>query len=326
MIDNNKPFTATNWSEPEDDFSTMFYDQYTSQVWFPEEIPLTNDAVAWEHLLPEERKVYSLASAGLNVLDTLQGEVGMPVLRQHTPGHIRKATLQFQGTMEDIHAKSYSWMNKAFLSMSDERATFQWIETQPNLQKKLKLIEEVYLDADVSDMGLWKKYVVSCMLETALFYSGFFYPLYLAGLGKMVNAGEIFNLIIRDEAVHGVYISMLANEVFERLSPESQEEAVEWFKDIAQRLYRNEVEYSEHLYEPLGDLVHEVKKFIRFNFNVLSDNLNMERLFEEEEVLASVKNGLSTTTKTHDFFSQKGSGYQKIKVESLKDSDFDGIF
>ncbi|WP_353886111.1 ribonucleotide-diphosphate reductase subunit beta, partial [uncultured Deinococcus sp.] len=52
------PFSATNWSEPEDSFSTTFYEKYTSQLWFPEEIPLTNDALVWQALGEQERWTY----------------------------------------------------------------------------------------------------------------------------------------------------------------------------------------------------------------------------------------------------------------------------
>ena len=72
-----QPFSATDWSSPEDDFSTMFYDQYTSQYWLPEEIPVSSDINSWKNLSDEQRRVYTYASAGLNALDTLQGEVGM---------------------------------------------------------------------------------------------------------------------------------------------------------------------------------------------------------------------------------------------------------
>ncbi|MDV3159331.1 MAG: ribonucleotide-diphosphate reductase, partial [Candidatus Phytoplasma australasiaticum] len=35
-----------------------------------------------------------------------------------------------------------------------------------------------------------------------------------------------------------------------------------------------------------------------------------------------ILNGLNTETKTMDYFSMKGNGYQKMKTESLKDEDF----
>jgi ribonucleoside-diphosphate reductase beta chain len=319
------PFSATNWSEPEDHFSTTFYEKYTSQLWFPDEIPLNNDALVWKSLSDEERWTYSHASAGLNALDTLQGEVGMPTLRQLVDGHVRKATLQFQGMMEDIHARSYSLMNKTFLSASEEREVFEWIRTQPHLQFKIAFIQRIFNDPDVSNLGMWKKMVVSCMLETALFYSGFFYPLYLAGQGRMVSAGEIFNLIILDEALHGVYVALLAQEKYEVMNPAEQTYARAWYAETLQTLYKNELAYTELLYADVG-LSAEVSKFIRFNFNVLADNLALERLFPDEEINPVVRNGIRARGTTHDFFSAKGSSYSKIVVEPLQDADVEIIW
>lgn len=315
-------FSATNWSEPEDAFSATFYEKYTSQLWFPEEIPLTNDALVWQTLTDEERWTYIHASAGLNALDTLQGEVGMPALRHLVDGHIRKATLQFQGMMEDIHARSYSLMNKTFLSTSQEREVFEWVRQQPQLQFKISYIQGVFQDPDVSTVGLWKKMAISCMLETALFYSGFFYPLYLAGQGRMVATGEIFNLIIMDEAVHGVYISLLAQEKFAEMNEAEQDYALAWYQDALQTLYKNELIYTESLYARVG-LVGDVKRFIRYNFNILADNLDIERNFEDEDINPIVQNGMQAKGTTHDFFSAKGNSYQKIGVEALTDRDFD---
>lgn len=315
------PFTATNWSEPEDSFSVTFYEKYTSQLWFPEEIPLSNDAIVWKSLTDAERWTYMHASAGLNALDTLQGEVGMPALRGLVPGHIRKATLQFQGMMEDIHARSYSLMNKTFLSTTEERAVFAWVESQPQLQFKIAFIQDVFADPDTSDFGLWRKMVVSCMLETALFYSGFYYPLLMAGQGRMVSAGEIFNLIILDEAVHGVYVALLAQERFKALSDAQQAEALAWFDGALDTLYRNELAYTDTLYAGVG-LAEDVGRFIRFNFNVLADNLGLPRRFPDEDINPVVLNGIRTRGTTHDFFSAKGSSYAKLNVEPLADEDF----
>jgi ribonucleoside-diphosphate reductase beta chain len=137
-------FTATNWSEPEDDFSVMFYDQQTSQFWLPSEIPIFSDLNQWKSMSDDERLVYSRASSGLNALDTLQGEVGMYELKKYVSGHVPKAVIQFQAAMEDIHAKSYSMMNKTFLTTSEEREVFEWAKTQKHLQYKIGVIKDIF--------------------------------------------------------------------------------------------------------------------------------------------------------------------------------------
>ncbi|AXV61718.1 ribonucleotide-diphosphate reductase, partial [Bacillus subtilis] len=40
QLNNNKLYTAANWSKHEDDFTQMFYNQNVKQFWLPEEIAL----------------------------------------------------------------------------------------------------------------------------------------------------------------------------------------------------------------------------------------------------------------------------------------------
>lgn len=75
---------------------------------------------------------------------------------------------------------------------------FKWTEENKYLQYKAQTIQEIYRDG--TDL---QKRVASVFLESFLFYSGFFTPLYYVGMGKMANVAEIIKLIVRDESVHG---------------------------------------------------------------------------------------------------------------------------
>ena len=83
----------------------------------------------------------------------------------------------------------------------------------------------------------------------------------------------------------------------------------------------NEENYTKLIYEGTG-LEEEVINFLRFNANTAMNNLGFEGVYEVEPVNPIVLNGLSTETKTHDFFSTKGNGYQKGVYEELEDEDF----
>ena len=64
---------------------------------------------------------------------------------------------------------------------------------------------------------------------------------------------------------------------------------------------------------------------MQYNANTAFRNLGFNKRFEEiteKDVNPIVLNGLSTETKTHDFFSTKGNGYQKGIYEQLEDEDF----
>ena len=64
-----------------------------------------------------------------------------------------------------------------------------------------------------------------------------------------MNSGEIINLIIRDEAIHGVYMGMLAQEIYNRQSESKKKELHEWVIRLLLDLYENELEYTEDVYD-----------------------------------------------------------------------------
>jgi ribonucleoside-diphosphate reductase beta chain len=312
---------AVNWNRPDDEFTAAFWNQNVMQFWTDEEIPLSDDKMSWMTLSPEEQQTYMQVLGGLTLLDTLQGGIGMPQILEHVDGLQRKAVLSFMGMMEHIHAKSYSSIFTTLATTEEIDALFKWVEEHPRLQWKAEVISQYYQSID-SPKSLYLAMAASVLLESYLFYSGFFYPLYLAGQGKMTSSGEIIDLILRDESIHGLYVGVLAQEVFAELPPKEQAEAQETFDGLLTLLHENEMGYTEELYTAIG-LTDEVKRFVRYNANKALMNLGLEPRFPEEEVNPIVLNGISTHTKQHDFFSKKGNGYiRTIHIEPLRDEDF----
>src|SRR5574344_1262652 len=95
----NKIHKAVNWNKEDDN---------VKQFWLPEEISVSNDLKNWNELSERERTLYKRVLAGLTLLDTKQGNNGIPSMMSLTENFQRKAVLSFMGTMEEIHAKSYS--------------------------------------------------------------------------------------------------------------------------------------------------------------------------------------------------------------------------
>lgn len=92
------------------------------------------------------------------------------------------------------------------------------------------------------------------------------------------------------------------------------------------RLYENEVKYTESLYDSVG-LTEDVKQFLKYNADKALMNLGFDTLFEvgREDINPLVMNGISTETANHDFFSAVGNGYLLGSVEAMKDDDYSGI-
>ncbi|PGV22940.1 class 1b ribonucleoside-diphosphate reductase subunit beta [Bacillus cereus] len=316
---------AVNWNKKEDEFSLMFWKQNISQFWTEEEIAVSTDKNTWVHLSAEEQTAYKRVLGGLTLLDTKQGGEGMPLVLVHLENLQAKSVLAFMGAMEEVHAKSYSHIFTTLATEEEIDDIFEWVDQHPLLTKKAEIITGYYrrlLKPEVTKKELYMAMVASVFLESYLFYSGFFYPLYLAGQGKMTASGEIINLILRDESIHGVFVGILAQQLFAQMEPEEQREVRKETMDLLLELYEIELAYTEEIYTPIN-LVDDVNAFVRYNANKALMNLGLESYFKEEEINPIVLNGLRTDTKNHDFFSVKGNGYVKAtNVEKLTDDDF----
>ncbi|MFB8375958.1 class 1b ribonucleoside-diphosphate reductase subunit beta [Paenibacillus taichungensis] len=312
---------AVNWNRADDDFTLMFWNQNIMQFWTDDEIPLSDDKMTWSMLSDIEKDVYMKVLGGLTLLDTIQGGVGMPQIMEHVDGLQRKAVLSFMAMMEQIHAKSYSSIFTTLASTEEIDSVFKWVEENPYLQTKATVIRQYYMNIGTSK-DLYMAMAASVLLESYLFYSGFFYPLYLAGQGKLTCSGEIIDLILRDESIHGVYVGVLAQEIYASFDETQRNDVYQGLVDLVQLLHQNELQYTEELYTPIH-LTEEVETFLRYNANKALMNLGFEPLFDDEEVNPIVLNGISTHTKQHDFFSKKGNGYiRTLNVEPLTDDDF----
>ena len=319
---------AVNWNEKSDGFTQAFWEQNVKQFWLPEEISVSKDLKCWNELSLEEKTLYKKVFGGLTLLDTKQANDGVPSMMSLTEDMQRKALLSFMGTMEEIHAKSYSSIFMTLLSTKEIDDLFDWIEDNEFLQRKAELVLSRY-KSTYSKPELYLSMATSVFLESFLFYSGFYYPLYLAGQGKMVASGEIISLILRDESLHGKYIGLLAQELLEEFEESDKSILQKEVFELLDDLMENEINYVKNIYGEVDSLktkgiIDEVIKFMQYNANTALTNLGYEPKYDvkENDINPIVLNGLSTETKTHNFFSTKGNGYQKGKYEELTDEDF----
>lgn len=58
----------------------------------------------------------------------------------------------------------------------------------------------------------------------------------------MVNSGEIINLIIRDESIHGLYIGLLASEIYKTWDTDKQKKYDAKVRSLLRELMDNEIE------------------------------------------------------------------------------------
>ncbi len=310
---------AINWNRIEDDKDLEVWNRLTGNFWLPEKVPLSNDIPSWATLRPEEQQLAIRVFTGLTLLDTIQNGVGAVKLMADAATPHEEAVLSNISFMEAVHARSYSSIFSTLCLTPDVDDAYRWSEENEFLQRKSALIMEQYASGDAL-----KKKVASVFLESFLFYSGFYLPMYLSSRAKLTNTADMLRLIIRDEAVHGYYIGYKFQRGVERISEEKRQEIKDFAFDLLLELYDNEARYTEDLYDGVG-LTEDVKKFLHYNANKALMNLGYEALFPPEacRVNPAILSALSPNAdENHDFFSGSGSSYVIGKAVATEDEDW----
>lgn len=309
-----------NWNKIEDPVDLDVWNRLTQNFWLPEKIALSNDIQSWSTLKPEEQLLTMRVFTGLTMLDTIQGTVGAMSLMPDARTPHEEAVITNIAFMESVHAKSYSSVFSTLCSSQDIEEAFRWSEENPYLQKKAEIVLSYYKGDDPL-----KRKVASTLLESFLFYSGFYLPMYWSSRAKLTNTADLIRLIIRDEAIHGYYIGYKFQQAYNQLDWNEQQDIKNYAYGMLNDLYDNEIKYTADLYDSIG-LTEDVKKFLHYNANKALMNLGFDPLFPKEitNVNPAILSALSPNSdENHDFFSGSGSSYVMAKHESTTDDDWD---
>ena len=314
-----KQIQAINWNRIQDEKDLEVWNRLTSNFWLPEKVPLSNDLPAWQSLDHQQQQLTIRVFTGLTLLDTIQNVIGAPGLMEDAITPHEEAVLSNISFMEAVHARSYSSIFSTLCNTADVDAAYRWSEENEALQNKAKIVLEHYRAEDPL-----KKKIASVFLESFLFYSGFWLPMYWSSRGKLTNTADLIRLIIRDEAVHGYYIGYKYQKALEKVDEARREELQQFAIDLLLALYENEVVYTEALYADVG-WAEEVKTFLHYNANKALMNLGYEALFPSEltTVNPAILSALSPNAdENHDFFSGSGSSYVMGKAVETEDEDW----
>ncbi|MBI0167475.1 class 1b ribonucleoside-diphosphate reductase subunit beta [Bartonella sp. M0280] len=321
MLTNHlKTIPAINWNKIEDEKDLEVWNRLTGNFWLPEKVPLSNDVSSWASLTPAEQQLTIRVFTGLTLLDTMQNFVGAISLLPDAITPHEEAVLTNIAFMEAVHARSYSSIFSTLCLTKDVDEAYRWSEENTFLQKKAALVLDYYNGSDAL-----KRKIASVFLESFLFYSGFYLPMYWSSRAKLTNTADLIRLIIRDEAVHGYYIGYKFQIGFNKLSHSEQNEIKDFTYGLLMDLYDIETKYTEQLYDGVN-LSEEVKVFLHYNANKALMNLGFEPLFPPDicKVNPAILSALSPNAdENHDFFSGSGSSYVIGKAVATEDSDWD---
>ncbi|MGY0497087.1 class 1b ribonucleoside-diphosphate reductase subunit beta [Nocardia sp. FBN12] len=326
---------AINWNRVFDEKDAEVWDRLTGNFWLPEKVPVSNDIQSWTALTDAERQLTMRVFTGLTLLDTIQGTVGAVSLIQDAATPHEEAVYTNIAFMESVHAKSYSSIFSTLCSTKEIDEAFRWSEENRYLQRKAEIVLSYYgAGTDYGRGDEWlqddrtfvaaKRKAASTILESFLFYSGFYLPMHWSSRGRLTNTADMIRLIIRDEAVHGYYIGYKFQRGQENWPQADRDILRDWVIELLLELYDNELEYAGELYGEVG-LVDDVAKFLRYNANKALMNLGYDALFPKDDcdVNPAILAALSPNAdENHDFFSGSGSSYVIGKAVETEDEDW----
>ncbi len=101
-------YKAVDWNTIEDVIDQEVWNKLVQQFWVPERVVVSNDLDDWRKLSDLEKDVVGKVFGGLTLLDTMQSEQGIEVIRKDVRTQHEEAVLNNIQFMESVHAKSYS--------------------------------------------------------------------------------------------------------------------------------------------------------------------------------------------------------------------------
>jgi ribonucleoside-diphosphate reductase beta chain len=173
---------AINWNRIEDEKDVEVWNRLTTNFWLPEKVPLSNDVKSWGTLTKLEQETTMRVFTGLTLLDTIQGTVGAVNLIPDAATAHEEAVYTNIAFMESVHAKSYSSIFSTLCSTKEIDSAFAWSKENKHLQAKADLVVDDYTATDPH-----KKKIASTLLESFLFYSGFYMPLHWSAQAKLTK-------------------------------------------------------------------------------------------------------------------------------------------
>lgn len=335
---------AVDWNRPAQPIDLEVWQKQTSNFWLPEKIPLSNDLKSWNLLDEGTQRVVTHSLASLTRLDTLQAKFGAPCLLS-SPGITphESANLSFITGMEAVHARSYSSIFSTLLPSDKIDEAFKLANADGLLSSEMDYFLTAYQGSQIDVLAdslpgatiTAVKAATSVMLESFLFYTGFYPVLKLAVKGKLTNTADIIRLIMRDEAIHGFYIG----GIFERIREETLEEEPELWQRIEEYieetikvLFDAEKQRIEQYYswsDTCKQWIPDALQFLGYNAKMAGSNLgdsDYAGLIGDygNNVSSVILSQLSTVSdENHDYFSGSGSAYVVGTVEQVTDDDWD---
>lgn len=293
-----KYYKAINWNDMEDRVDRSAWARLNDIIWEPQHVPVREDKKEFLQLDKPVQEAVLHAFGALSFSSGLQMRNGIDQLKPDAITPEEVAVLNALQYLESIANKGYSYVLYELSDAEKVKKTLAWADNNPYLQKKIHLLNEIYQSGD----ALQKK-AANVILETALYHSGFYAPLYLFGEGKMIRTAEILKLALRGTSFSGIYPGYKFRLGYAKLGKQEQKDLRKWIDDLYSKLVANEEKHIELTYKGTG-WADDVKHYLYYSVNKAYLNLGFSTRYPDtaNTINPVIEKGVIKSAVFEDFF------------------------
>lgn len=284
-----------------------------ANTWFPEEINLTQDTLAYTQLTEGNRKAYDRSLSFLAHLDSIQLHNLAANISPLVTSPEVEACINRQIFEENLHVESYSLLVEA-VSADPESIYFMPVH-DGLLQAKNNAItaQSRLLETNHTERNILMACVANIILEGIYFYSGFatFYTLARAGL--MPQSSSMIKYINRDELTHLYLFTHIIQEASKEFGIPLRSLTSE-IHELMKTSVDLEVAWGSYVIEDgvLGLTPGLIKAYIEYLANQRLSAIGVEPLYDvKPHPLKWIEDFSSVNNAATAFFERRPTDYQK---------------
>ncbi len=284
-----------------------------ANTWFPEEINLTQDTLAYTQLTEGNRKAYDRSLSFLAHLDSIQLHNLAANISPLVTSPEVEACINRQIFEENLHVESYSLLVEA-VSADPESIYFMPVH-DGLLQAKNNAItaQSRLLETSHTERNILMACVANIILEGIYFYSGFatFYTLARAGL--MPQSSSMIKYINRDELTHLYLFTNIVQEASKEFGIPLRSLTAD-IHDLMKNSVDLEVAWGSYVIEDgvLGLTPGLIKAYIEYLANQRLSAIGIEPLYDvKPHPLKWIEDFSSVNNAATAFFERRPTDYQK---------------
>ncbi len=293
-----KYYKAINWNDMEDRVDKSAWSRLNDIIWEPRNVPVREDKKEFLQLDKPVQDALLHAFGALSFSSGLQMKNGLEQIKVDAITPEEAAVLNALQYLESIANKGYSYVINELTDSNIAKDVINWADDNPYLQKKIRILNKIYQGGD----ALQKK-VANVILETALYHSAFYAPLYLFGQGKMVRTAEIVKLALRGTSFSGIYPGYKFRLGYQKLGKTEQAELKEWIDNLYDVLIDNEKKHIELMYKST-DWIDDVTHYLYYSVNKAYLNLGFSAKYPDtsDSINPIIEKGVIKNAVLEDFF------------------------